>query len=78
MPDISHRSSTLISPYGGELVNLLAESDECPDLIDKANRLQALQLSPRLLYDLDLVMKFLGRFAREPHRYPGHHRTLLL
>jgi sulfate adenylyltransferase len=47
--------STLITPYGGELVDLLLFGDERDELIRGATRLPSLQLSPRSLCDLELL-----------------------
>lgn len=46
---------TLISPYGGPLVNLLVEGDERAALIAEAGHLPTLQLSARALCDLELI-----------------------
>jgi sulfate adenylyltransferase len=45
----------LISPYCGELVNLLVEGDERRELTERANKLSSLQLSPRSMCDLELL-----------------------
>jgi len=45
----------LISPYGGKLINLIAEGDERTDLIQYANTLPSIQLSPRSLCDIELL-----------------------
>ena len=45
----------LISPYCGELVNLLVEDEERRELTEHANKLSSLQLSPRSLCDLELL-----------------------
>ncbi len=45
----------LITPYGGQLVNLLATDDEHDALLDEANHLPALRLSMRALCDLELL-----------------------
>lgn len=52
---IAQQTSTLIPPYGGRLVNLLAHSEERLELIEKANGLPSLQLSPRSVCDLELL-----------------------
>ena len=51
----------LISPYCGELVNLLVEDDERRELTEHANKLPSLQLSPRSLCDLELLS--IGAFS---------------
>ena len=43
----------LISPYCGELVNLLVEDEKRRELTEHANKLPSLQLSPRSLCDLE-------------------------
>src|SRR6516162_6686308 len=45
----------LVSPYCGELVNLLVADEERRELTEYANKLPPLQLSPRSLCDLDLL-----------------------
>jgi sulfate adenylyltransferase len=45
----------LITPYGGELVNLLVAAEERRELIAYANKLPSLQLAPRSLCDLELL-----------------------
>ena len=45
----------LISPYRGKLVNLLAEGEERRELLEYANKLTSLQLTPRSLCDLELL-----------------------
>lgn len=47
--------SRLISPYGGELVDLLAEPDSRKELIGLAASLPAIQLSSRSQFDLELL-----------------------
>jgi sulfate adenylyltransferase len=51
----------LISPYCGELVNLLVEGEERRELTEYANRLPSLQLSPRSTCDLELLS--IGAFS---------------
>ena len=51
----------LISPYCGELVSLLTEGDERKELIQRANQLLSLQLSPRSMCDLELLA--IGAFS---------------
>jgi sulfate adenylyltransferase len=45
----------LISPYQGELMNLLVKSDEDDELAERASKLPSLQLSTRSLCDLELL-----------------------
>jgi sulfate adenylyltransferase len=45
----------LVSPYGGELVNLLVSNIEREELIKKAGTLPSIQLSARSLCDLELL-----------------------
>jgi ATP sulfurylase len=45
----------LVSPYCGELVNLLVADEERRELNDRANKLSSLQLSSRSLCDLELL-----------------------
>lgn len=52
---IAPHASKLIPPYGGTLVNLLADGEERLELIEQANRLPSLQLSPRSVCDLELL-----------------------
>jgi sulfate adenylyltransferase len=51
----------LISPYCGELVNLLVEDEERRELTEHANKLPSLQLSPRSMCDLELLS--IGAFS---------------
>jgi sulfate adenylyltransferase len=51
----------LISPYCGELVNLLVEAEERRELMEHANKLSSLQLSPRSMCDLELLS--IGAFS---------------
>ncbi len=68
MPE-TRESSVLISPYGGELVDLLVPADEREELRAHANRLPSLQLSERAVCDLELLAvggfspldRFMGR-----------------
>lgn len=48
-------TSTLIAPYGGELVNLLPPDEEVSELKEYANHLPAIQLSERAACDLELL-----------------------
>jgi sulfate adenylyltransferase len=45
----------LIPPYHGKLVNLLVDNEEREQLVQCANELPSLQLSPRSLCDLELL-----------------------
>jgi sulfate adenylyltransferase len=54
MPE-PRQKAKLIDPYGGRLVDLLAVGDERQELIETSNRLPALQISERALYDLELL-----------------------
>ena len=45
----------LIAPYGGDLVNLVVQSEQRPELRDRAGRLPSIQLSDRAICDLELL-----------------------
>jgi sulfate adenylyltransferase len=47
--------STLISPYGGRLVDLMASADELQEARAYASTLPSLQISPRAVCDLELL-----------------------
>jgi sulfate adenylyltransferase len=47
--------STLISPYGGRLVNLMVPTDELAEARAYASTLPSLQVSPRVVCDLELL-----------------------
>lgn len=49
------KKEQLISPYGGELVNLVKTGAECEALIELANHLPDIRLSQRSLHDLELL-----------------------
>jgi sulfate adenylyltransferase len=49
------KKETLISPYGGKLVNLVATGDERQELLARANKLPHVQISARALCDLELI-----------------------
>ena len=49
------KNSILITPYGGELVNLLVSEEEKDAWVDKANQYPSLQLTDRSLHDLELL-----------------------
>jgi sulfate adenylyltransferase len=66
-------TSSLIPPYGGRLVNLMAPPETLDDLKAHANRLPSLQLSERSVCDLELLatgaFSPLDRFmGREDHQ----------
>ena len=48
-------SNTLISPYGGTLIDLVVPDDKQARLRDYANRLPSIQLSQRIVCDLELL-----------------------
>ena len=52
---LQDESSVLISPYGGELVNLLIDEGEADELRSEANRLPSVQLTERAVCDLELL-----------------------
>ena len=45
----------LNEPYGGKLVNLLVTGEEKQEMLEKAMRVQSIQISPRSLCDLELL-----------------------
>jgi len=47
--------TNLISPYGGELVDLIVPPEDREELIDRAHRLPSMQLTARGLCDLELL-----------------------
>jgi len=49
------KSTTLISPYGGKLVNLMVEGPEREELLTRAARLPSIKISMRNLCDLELL-----------------------
>jgi sulfate adenylyltransferase len=51
----TENASELIAPYGGELINLLAQGEEREELTHRASELKSLQLSARSLCDLELL-----------------------
>ncbi len=65
--------SFLITPYGGELIDLLVPKDELAEVKAQASKLPSLQLSPRLICDLELLAvgafspldRFMGRDAHQ-------------
>jgi sulfate adenylyltransferase len=48
-------NASVISPYGGKLIDLTVKGEEKSKLISKANILDSIQLSPRCLCDLELL-----------------------
>lgn len=54
-------ASKLITPYGGKLVNLLADDDERCALLQRANALHSIQISARSACDLELLA--IGAFS---------------
>jgi sulfate adenylyltransferase len=70
-------SSTLISPYGGELVDLMVPPESYAEIKDYASQLPSVQILPRSGYDLELLAigafspldRFMGRddFQRVLH-----------
>lgn len=55
------KNTNLISPYGGELINLLVTGEERQELLARSNRLPSVQISARALCDLELLAT--GAFA---------------
>lgn len=58
---LSSSTSPLISPYGGQLVNLLVPAGSLPDLIAHANQLPSIRLSQRSVCDLEMLA--IGAFS---------------
>ncbi|MDI6693642.1 MAG: bifunctional sulfate adenylyltransferase/adenylylsulfate kinase [Anaerolineales bacterium] len=54
MPEKSN-NGILISPYGGKLVNLMANGEERQELMVRASKLPSVQISARSLCDLELL-----------------------
>jgi sulfate adenylyltransferase len=59
------KTAELISPYGGELVNLLVDRAEKPALKEYAEQLHSIQLSTRATCDLELLA--VGAFSPLDH-----------
>jgi sulfate adenylyltransferase len=61
--------NNLVTPYGGDLVNLMVTGDERQELIEKSKRLQSVQISARAMCDLELLatgaFSPLDRFMRK-------------
>jgi sulfate adenylyltransferase len=49
------KEAELITPYGGELVDLVVKGEEREELLEKSSRLPSLQISQRALCDLELL-----------------------
>ena len=49
------KTSKLISPYGGTLVNLVVEGEEREELLARSSRLPSVKISARALCDLELL-----------------------
>lgn len=49
------KKTNLISPYGGELVNLLVSGEERQELVERSKRLPSVQISARALCDLEML-----------------------
>src|SRR3989338_4350079 len=47
--------TNLVTPYGGRLVSLVVSGEEREELIQKAQHLLSIQLSPRSLCDIELL-----------------------
>jgi len=45
----------MISPYGGELINLVVDVEERQELLERSSRLPSVQISQRALCDLELL-----------------------
>ena len=63
------KTSTVIPPYGGKLVNLVVDEAEKEDLLARAGTYPSLQLSDRNLHDLELLA--VGAFS-PLDRFMGH------
>ncbi len=48
-------NATLITPYGGKLINLLVSGSEREDLLSRASKLPSIKISMRNLCDLELL-----------------------
>src|SRR4030067_262282 len=54
MASKSHNNK-LISPYGGQLVNLVVSGEERQEVIERSKRLPSIKISARALCDLELL-----------------------
>ena len=54
-PESGENTRELISPYHGKLINLVVDHEQHEEFAEHANKLTSLQLSPRLLCDLELL-----------------------
>ena len=52
---VTKGNGTLVQPYGGEIVNLVVSDNDRDDLKESASRLPSLQLSERIVCDLELL-----------------------
>ena len=50
-----NKAAELISPYGGNLVDLVVKGEERDELLEKSSRLPSMQISQRALCDLELL-----------------------
>ena len=50
-----NEQAELISPYGGELIDLVVEGEEREELLEKSSHLPSVQISQRALCDLELL-----------------------
>ncbi len=63
------KNGKLITPYGGELINLVINPDERQELLERSSRLPSIQISARAMCDLELLAtgafspldRFMGR-----------------
>jgi sulfate adenylyltransferase len=67
--EIRNDTSVLISPYKGNLVNLLVDGEERARLLEEATKLFSIKISPRALCDLELLAT--GAFS-PLDRFMGH------
>jgi sulfate adenylyltransferase len=49
------KQTKMISPYGGELINLVVDGEERQELLERSSRLPSVQISQRALCDLELL-----------------------
>ena len=52
---MAEKSNLLITPYGGELINLVVDGDAREELIKKAGTYPTVRLTPRQMHDLELL-----------------------